>query len=109
MCRIAFLGLLAGFRLRLGLGCLPGIYLKTSIVCPSVYAPFRGRWKIICFSWIVWVSTGDGCLGTTDTGEMVQGASLVADEGGNPLTFAVSSQGDVSGAQYNVYIMVEEL
>jgi len=55
------------------------------------------------------VSTGDGCLGTTDTGETVQGASVVVDEGGNPLTFSVSPQKDVSGAQYNVYIVVEEL
>jgi hypothetical protein len=45
---------------------------------------------------------------TANRGDAISGTIPVPDEGGQPLTFSVYAQ-DWQGAQYNVYIVVEEL
>jgi hypothetical protein len=42
-------------------------------------------------------------------GDNGEGAVPVVDEGGQPLTLSIGGVGDWQGAQYNVYIVIEEL
>jgi len=49
------------------------------------------------------------CAGAGQAGDTIEGTIPIADEGGKPITFSVSASGDISGAKYDVTIIVEEL
>lgn len=49
------------------------------------------------------------CPPTTNAGNSGEGTIPIADESGQPLTFSLSTVGDVSGAKCDVTIIVEEL
>ena len=55
-----------------------------------------------------WIATYS-CLATTSAGRIDSLTVPIPDVGGYPLTFSISTDGDVSGAKYDVTIIVEEL
>jgi hypothetical protein len=55
-----------------------------------------------------WIATFS-CLATTSAGRIDSLTVPIPDLGGYPLTFSISTDGDVSGAKCDVDIVVEEL
>jgi hypothetical protein len=49
------------------------------------------------------------CAGAAQAGDTIEGTIPIADEGGKQITFSVFASEDISGAKYNVTIIVEEL
>jgi len=55
------------------------------------------------------VSASWNCLGLQTAGLALSGAMPVPDEGGNPVTLSLTPLGDVSGATYDLIIVVERM
>ncbi len=49
------------------------------------------------------------CASPAQAGDTIEGTIPIADEGGMPITFSVFASGNISGAKYDVTIIVEEL
>ena len=53
-------------------------------------------------------TNGAFCASASQVGGNIEGTIPIADEGGKPITFSVFTNGDTSGAKYDVTIIVEK-
>jgi hypothetical protein len=107
---------------------------QTSAIPPTpIYTP--SRWGIFSVSTVMVLATSNGQDGgwlgnlaytngsgagnasappyilgmLQNPGGIAQGITVVVQEPNRPLTFSTSSQGNISGSKYNVFIVVEQI